>query len=99
MADGPGGAARRVSATYGDYRAVEGLQIPFLITTGGGPGTPPDKMQIERVVLNTPLDDSTFGNPVAQRPRIRARPGVAPQAPSANVPSTAAGEARGSAPR
>jgi hypothetical protein len=69
MVDGPAGAPRWVSATYGDYRNVEGLRIPFLITTGGGPGATPDKMQIETVVLNAPLDDSTFGNPAAPHPR------------------------------
>ncbi len=99
MADGPAGSQRRVSATYGDYRTVEGLQIPFLITTGGGPGTPPDQMQIEAVVLNAPMDDSTFGPP---RPRGRARPSVAPRAPAPGAPSTASiapsGE-RGSVPR
>jgi hypothetical protein len=88
MAEGPAGAPRRVSATYGDYRTVDGLQIPFLITTGGGPGTTPDRMQLERVVLNVPLDDSTFGNPVAPRPRHRVRPSVAPRAPAPAAPST-----------
>jgi len=102
MADGPAGALRRVSATYGDYRTVEGLQIPFLIETGGGPGRTPDKMQIETVVLNAPLDDSTFENPAAPHPRNRGRPSVAPQAPAPTAPSTAPSTAsaeRGSAPQ
>ncbi len=102
MADGPPGAVRRVSATYGDYRTVEGLQIPFLITTGGGPGATPDKMQIEMVALNVPLDDSSFGNPAAPHPRLRGRPSVARGAPAPVAPSTAptaASEERGAAPR
>ena len=68
------GALRRVSAIYSDYRTVEGLQIPFVIETGSGPGTTPDRLQIETVVLNVPLDDSTFANPAAphQRSRIRS---------------------------
>jgi len=102
MADGPAGALRRVSATYADYRTVEGLQIPFLIETPGGPGKTPDKMQIETVVLNAPLDDSTFENPAAPHPRNRGRPSVAPQAPAPPAPSTApsaASEERGSAPQ
>ena len=101
MADGPAGAPRRVSATYGDYRTVEGLQIPFLIETGGGAGNRPDKMQIETVVLNAPLDDSTFENP-APHPRNRGRPGIAPQAPAPTALSTAPSAAsaeRGSAPQ
>jgi hypothetical protein len=102
MTDGPAGAPRRVSATFGDYRTVEGLRIPFLITTGGGPGTTPDKMQIELVVLNTPLDESTFANPAAPHPRARARPSDAPRAPAPAASSTAptvAREQRGSAPQ
>jgi len=102
MADGPAGALRRVSATYGDYRTVEGLQIPFLLETGAGPGKTPDKMQIETVVLDAPLDDSTFENPAAPHPRNRGRPSVAPQAPAPTAPSTApsaASEERGSAPQ
>ncbi len=102
MAGGPAGAPRRVSATYADYRTVEGLQIPFLIETGGGPGMTPDKMQIEKVLLNAPLDDSTFGNPAAPRRRNRMRPSVTPRAPARTAPSTAptaASDTRGSAPR
>jgi hypothetical protein len=89
MADGPAGALRRVSVTYGDYRTVEGKQIPFLISTGGGPGTTPDRMRIEKVVLNAPLDDSRFVNPAAPRPRHRVRPGVTPRGRALTTPSTA----------
>jgi len=102
MADGPAGASRRVSATYGDYREVDGLQIPFLIETGAAPRTTPDKMQIETVLLNAPLDDSTFENPAAPHPRNRRRPSVAPQASAPTAPATApsaAREERGSAPQ
>jgi len=98
MADGPAGAPRRVSVTYGDYRTVEGLRIPFLIATGGGPGTTPDKMQIETVVLNAPLADSSFGNPTP--PRSHMPPSVVPQGRASPAPSsatTAASEERGSA--
>lgn len=80
FAEVAGGSPRRVSTTYGDYRATEGLQIPFLITTGGGPGATPDRIRIEKVVLNSPLDDSTFGNPAAPRPRHGARSRIAARA-------------------
>ena len=43
-------SVRNLSAFYGDYRQVEGLQIPFLITTASAPGTVPDKMEIEKVL-------------------------------------------------
>jgi outer membrane lipoprotein-sorting protein len=82
MAEGLAGSQRRVSATYGDYRTVEGVKVPFLITTGGEPGTTPDKMALETVVLNAPLDDSTFENPAAARGRNRAPPSVASRAPA-----------------
>jgi hypothetical protein len=98
-ADDPSGASRRVSVTYGDYRNVEGLMVPFLVETGGG-GASADRMKIETVVLNAPLDDSTFGNPV-HHPRSVA-PGAAPRAPAPTAPSSApaaASEGPGAAPR
>jgi hypothetical protein len=94
MAEGPAGSQRRVSVTYGDWRTVEGVRIPFLIATGGEPGTTPDKMKIETVLLNAPLAASTFENPAAARGRDRAWPSLASRAPA-----SAAGEGGGSAPR
>jgi hypothetical protein len=89
IADGPAGAPRRVSATYDDYRTVEGLQIPFVIETGRGSGSTPDRMQIERVVLNAPLDDSTFENPAVPHPRNRGRPSVTPRTAADTAPGSA----------
>lgn len=100
MAGGPGGAQRRVSMTYGDYRTVDGLKIPFLIETGGGPGATPDRMQIDRVVLNAPVDDSAFSNPADRSPR-RWRPDVAARAAAAvarRAAPGAGGRVRGLAP-
>jgi hypothetical protein len=99
MADGPGGAPRRVSAIYGDYRAVDGLRIPFLIQTGGGPGATPDRMRIERVVLNPPLDDSKFENPAGPHLRRRMTPRMTPGVAPRDAPVAAAGGEPGSAPR
>jgi hypothetical protein len=101
LVDGPAGSPRRVSATYGDYRTVEGLRIPFLITTGGGPGATPDKMRIETVVLNAPLDDSAFAAPVAPHLRNRTRPSFALRALTPYARTTASTPARrpGSAPQ
>ena len=97
MADGPTpGASRRVSVTYGDYRTVEGLKIPFLILTGTGTGATPDRMQIERVVVNAPLDDGTFGNPVTAPPRQRGHPDRA--APALTVAPSMAPTATSGAP-
>jgi hypothetical protein len=105
MVYGPAGAPRRISATYGDYRTVDGLQIPFLIETGGGPGTTPDKMRIETAVLNAPLDDRTFANAAAShaplnRMRSLAHRGRAPAAApmTATTPSAASDE-KGATPQ
>jgi hypothetical protein len=65
-AGGPAGSSRMVSVVYRDYRATDGLMIPSIIETGVGPSAPPDRMVIERVVLNPPLSEQTFRNP-AQR--------------------------------
>ncbi len=101
MVDAPAGAPRRLSVTYGDYRAVEGLQIPFLIETGGGADATPDRMRIERVVLNVPLDDAMFGNPADPRARHRARMSFAPRLATTASASAGvgAGEDRGPEPR
>ncbi len=94
ISEGAAGAQRRVSVTYGDYRTVDGLKIPFLIETGGGPGAKRDKVQIETVALNAPVDDARFGNPAAAHASTRP----ASAFPSrANVPTalaTAPNEAR-----
>lgn len=96
--DVQGGAPRRVSATYGEYHDVEGLKIPFLVATGAGPAAASDRMRIERVVLNAPLDGATFAAPAG--PRARARPALAARAtaPGAARGPAAARGARGAAP-
>jgi hypothetical protein len=64
---------RTVSLVYRDYRSYDGVQIPTVIETDVGAGSTPDKMIIERVVLNAPLDDKRFGDPGAQPPNDRSR--------------------------
>jgi outer membrane lipoprotein-sorting protein len=70
-AGGPDGASRTVSVVYRDYKTTDGLQIPSIIETGVGPGTPPDRMVVEKVVLNPPLGDQTFRIPGQQAARDR----------------------------
>jgi hypothetical protein len=101
-----GGAARVVSTRYRDYKTFDGLRIPSVIETGtsAGPGSAPDRMVIERVVVNPPLDKRTFANPAASRgrhdsqypprPASTARGRVAPP-----DPAPAADPDSGSAPR
>jgi hypothetical protein len=66
---------------YRDYKTYEGLKIPSIIETGTGPSSTPDRMVIEKVVLNPPLDQHTFANPGAARPRnpMRFNPHAARQ--------------------
>jgi hypothetical protein len=61
------GASRTVSVVYRDYKATDGLQIPSVIETGVGSGNTPDKMVIEKVLLNPTLDALTFSEPGARR--------------------------------
>ena len=96
-----GNAPRTVSVVYRDYKITDGLQIPSIIETGAGPGSTPDRMVIERVAINPPLEDRTFAEPGGQRgaqrvalpPRRRAAPGLGWLLGS---PPAAAGERSGS---
>jgi hypothetical protein len=53
-----------VSVYYRDYRTVDGLQLPYLIESGVGSGKATDKMVIDQVLLNPPLDDQLFDKPM-----------------------------------
>ena len=54
------GQAGMVSVFYRDYRTVEGLQIPFMIESKADKATATDKMVIDKVLLNPPLEDAVF---------------------------------------
>jgi hypothetical protein len=76
------GQPRRLDDTYHpveiyfrDYRAVSGLQIPYVLETRvlqvaqtalglKDPPVPPEKTLIEKVVVNPALDESLFSKPV-----------------------------------
>jgi hypothetical protein len=65
---------------YRNYQAVGGLQIPFLIESSAGAGRITDRMVIEKVVLNPPLDDRIFAKPpVSGRPPLMSMGGDTPQ--------------------
>ena len=64
---GPTGQPATEAMYYRDFRDVEGLQIPFEIESGEEKGA--DKMVIDKVVLNPPLDDRMFARPNQPRPR------------------------------
>ena len=53
---------------YRNYQTVEGVKIPFTVETGTGAGNAADKLVIQRVVINPPLDDQVFAKPEVARP-------------------------------
>jgi hypothetical protein len=98
------GAVRTVSVTYRDYKSIGGVLVPSTILTTAAAGSTPDRMVIERVVVNSPLEDRIFGNPanVAQ-PRLSHVPSRSPvrasSATPAPAPAGAAPEDPGSSPQ
>ena len=82
-----------VSLVYRDYKTFEGLMLPSIIETGTGAGSTPDRMVIEKVMLNTPIDPRSFAASAVSHPPGRARygsPGPAWQAPGPAMPSASA---------
>lgn len=79
------GRPSTVTVFFRDYRTFEGLQIPISIETGAGPGKPMNKLVIDRVALDPPLDDKMFAKPVVP---ITRRNGVAVDTRSAAAPGT-----------
>jgi len=71
----PAGRARTVSVFYRNYQAVEGLKIPMAIETGTGSGSGVERLVLDRVLLNPPVDDAQFG-----KPRSASLPGLPPAA-------------------
>jgi hypothetical protein len=65
------GRPAATSVFFSDYRAVEGLQLPFNIEAGTADGKARDKLVIEQVVLNPRLDDRTFAKPGSATVRRR----------------------------
>lgn len=56
-------AAGTVSVFYRNYQKIDGLQIPLLIESNSDTAKATDRMVIEKVVLNPPLDDQRFAKP------------------------------------
>lgn len=81
-----------------DYKTFDGLKMPSVIETSGDAHSAPDRMVIERVVVNPPLDPWAFANPM--RPNLRPtglpQPGIAspvtqapgPVRPSGSTPAS-----------
>jgi hypothetical protein len=92
-----------VSVFYGNYKTVAGLQIPSLIETATAPGVSPDKLVIENILPNGPVDERSFVRPGTRErrgavpmggqwpPPVRRAP-IDPPAPAASSPDPAAGQ-------
>jgi hypothetical protein len=64
-----GGVPVVVSVFYRNYKMIEGLQIPTTIEIGADSGKAPDRMVIEKISLNPPLEDRAFSRPGATHER------------------------------
>ena len=71
------GVDHPVEVYFRDYRAVNGLQIPFVLETRvlpvartamglKDPPVPPEKIILDKVLVNPPLDEALFRKPEVQ---------------------------------
>ena len=67
----PQGPKGQVSVRYRDYKAVEGLALPSVFEINGAAGNKPDRMVIEKVALNPPIDEREFDGLSAPRTSTR----------------------------
>ena len=84
-----GGISGMVSVHYRDYRLVEGLQVPHTIESGADTSKVTDKMVIDKILLNPPLEDQMFAKPgVSGRDHAVTVKAGAPQAaqPAPSMP-------------
>jgi len=57
------GRSGTVTVLYRNYQTIEGLQIPLVIESGSDSAKATDKMVIDKILLNPPLDDQRFAKP------------------------------------
>jgi hypothetical protein len=69
---GASGRPGLVSVFYRDYRAIDGLQIPSVLEIGVESRNQPDRLVIEKVLLNPVLDARLFAKPAPTRRRSAA---------------------------
>lgn len=89
------GAGRTVHVYYRNYQTVNGVKIPMTIETGAQSGKGTDKMLIERIAMNEPLDDKRFARPHVPRSKmmtVTAQPmqQPPPRAPAPSAPAATA---------
>jgi hypothetical protein len=94
IAYGANGVPGVVPTLYRDFKPFEGLQIPTTIQIGDGSTGTPDRMQIERIALNLPLDDRLFAKPGTTSRRNAGgpvqQPAPVPDAPPLYAPRSPA---------
>lgn len=78
------GQAAVSTVLYRDYRSFEGLKLPVTIETGPVSGKSANRLVIERVALNPPLDEHTFDRPTVP---ITRRGGAVVDTRGAAVPN------------
>jgi hypothetical protein len=59
------GQPATVSVFYRNYQKIEGLQIPLIIESGVGATRQTNRLVIEKISLNPPLEDRRFAKPSA----------------------------------
>jgi outer membrane lipoprotein-sorting protein len=74
---GPTGPKGVVTVRYRDYKEVEGLALPSVLEISGAAADKPDRMVIEKVALNPPIDDREFDGLGDSRALGRADPRAA----------------------
>jgi len=71
------GAEQEFESSVGDYKEVNGLMIPFSITSAAKDQPGKQTITIEKVELNVPMEDTLFKLPAAKP----AEPAKKPEAP------------------
>jgi hypothetical protein len=71
------GTDRETETTLGDYREVNGLMFPFAIASSIKGSPQQQKLTIEKIELNVPVDDASFKMPAAA-PALAAKPDAKP---------------------
>ena len=69
------GAIQEAERLYGDYDKVNGIYFPFALAYGGKDDPDPERITVDKVELNVPLDDSLFSMPSTKAPAKAAASG------------------------
>lgn len=62
---GIGGQPTMTEIVYRDFREVDGVRLPFIIESGPPGGDRRDRLVIDTIALNAPLDALAFARPVS----------------------------------